>query len=139
MKIENTENEIPQDEYKYTKLVVSITRIKFEKIFEPNILQAIRDLIQNLSKRRSSKNDYLRQMRIKAINATFSYCTKCQNSSFPVFPGFITTSGQLSLKKFFRTESRRANGSAKVLYNLIQFQDKPHPGFTGHILLVVPC
>lgn len=39
-------------------------------------------------------------MRIKTSNATFSYGTKCQNSSFPFFPGFILTGGQLGLQIF---------------------------------------
>lgn len=36
-------------------------------------------------------------MRIKSTNATFSYGTKSQYSSFPLFPGFITISGQIDL------------------------------------------
>jgi hypothetical protein len=34
------------------------------------------------------------------MNATFSYGTKSQNSSFPFFPAFIICGGQLGLWKF---------------------------------------
>lgn len=83
-------------------LSYTIVQAYINQIFKTSstIFPAIKPVAFGLSNQNQKNRKYLQQMRIKTIDAPFTYRTKGQDSSFPFFPSIIPTSRQLSLHKF---------------------------------------